>query len=116
MCPCFQLSYKICNQFYNFYKSGTVELRRFALQFIPIIIYNYLNAVSQGDKRGSRNIETLLIVIYNIEISNDDDAKPKVISFRMPILAQVSVYHEEKSLHPTDLRRWEENSNKTVNW
>lgn len=83
---------------------------------MPIIVYNYLNAVSQGDKRGSRNIETLLIVIYNIEISNDDDAKPKVISFRMPILAQASVYHEEKSLHPTDLRRWEENSNKTVNW
>lgn len=110
------MSYKICNQFYSFYKSGIIELRQFTLQFMPIIVYNYLNAVSQGDKRGSRNIETLLIVIYNIEISNDDDAKPKVISFRMPILAQASVYHEEKSLHPTDLRRWEENSNKTVNW
>lgn len=110
------MSYKICNQFHNFYKSGVTELRRFTLQFLPIIVYNYLNAVSQGDKRGSRHIETLLISVYNIEISNDDDSKPKVISFRMPILAQASIYHEEKSLHPTDLRRWEENCNKTVNW
>lgn len=92
------------------------ELRRFTLQFLPIIVYNYLNAVSQGDKRGSRHIETLLIAIYNIEISNDDDSQAKVISFRMPILAQASIYHEEKSLHPTDLRRWEENCNKKVNW
>lgn len=110
------MSYKICNQFYKFYKSDQTELRRFTLQFVPILIYNYLNSVSQGDKRASRNIETLLIVIYNIEISNDGNGKPKVISFRMPILAQASIYHEEKSLHQADLRRWEENCNKTVNW
>lgn len=110
------MSYKICNQFHNFYKSGVTELRRFTLQFLPIIVYNYLNAVSQGDKRAARHTETLLIAIYNIEISNDEDARAKVISFRMPILAQASIYHEEKSLHPTDLRRWEENCNKTVNW
>lgn len=34
----------------------------------------------------------------------------------MPILAQASIYHEEKTLNASDLRRWEENSNKEVNW
>lgn len=114
--PTLQLSYKICNQLHCFYKSSETELRRFTLQFLPILIYIYLNSVNQGDKKGGRNIETLLIVMYNIEISNDTDGKSKVISFRMPVLAQASIYHEEKSLHQTDLRRWEENSKKTINW
>lgn len=74
-----------------------------------------MSAVSQGDKKSCRSIETLLLGIYNIEVSTDD-GQPKVISFRMPILAQASIYHEEKSLNAYDLRRWEENSNKEVNW
>lgn len=57
----------------------------------------------------------MLLCIYNIDVVTDD-GKPKVISFRMPILAQASIYHEEKSLHAIDLRRWEENSNKDVSW
>uniref|UniRef100_A0A1L8DMT9 Putative beta-catenin-tcf/lef signaling pathway component drctnnb1a n=1 Tax=Nyssomyia neivai TaxID=330878 RepID=A0A1L8DMT9_9DIPT len=109
------LLHSICNQFYSFYKSNEMELRRFTLQFVPIFIYNYLNAVSQGDKKSCRSIEMLLIVIYNIEISNED-GQPRVVSFRMPVLAQASIYHEEKSLHATDLRRWEENCNREVTW
>ncbi|XP_055687831.1 hyccin isoform X1 [Lutzomyia longipalpis] len=109
------LLHSICNQFYSFYKSNETELRRFTLQFVPILIYNYLNAVSQGDKKSCRSIEMLLIVIYNIEISNED-GQPRVVSFRMPVLAQASIYHEEKSLHATDLRRWEENCNRDVAW
>ncbi|XP_055707815.1 hyccin isoform X2 [Phlebotomus papatasi] len=109
------LLHSICNQFYSFYKSNETELRRFTLQFVPILIYNYLNAVSLGDKKSCRSIEMLLIVIYNIEISNEE-GQPRVVSFRMPVLAQASIYHEEKSLHATDLRRWEENSNRDVSW
>ncbi|GAB0096996.1 Hyccin [Sergentomyia squamirostris] len=109
------LLHSICNQFYAFYKSNETELRRFTLQFVPILIHNYLNAVSQGDKKSCRSVEMLLIVIYNIEISNED-GQPRTVSFRMPVLAQASMYHEEKSLHTTDLRRWEENSNRDVTW
>ncbi|XP_058836708.1 hyccin isoform X1 [Topomyia yanbarensis] len=109
------LIYPICNQLCNIYRSNEIELRRFALQFVPILIYLYLNSVAQGDKRGSRPIETLLICIYNIEVSSNDGS-PKAVSFRMPVLAHASIYHEEKSLHPIDLRRWEENSNKEVSW
>lgn len=82
---------------------------------MPTLIYSYLNSVAQGDKKSCRSVETLLLSIYNIEISNDD-GQPKTVSFRMPILAQASIYHEEKSLNASDLRRWEENSNKDVSW
>ncbi|XP_058466660.1 hyccin isoform X2 [Malaya genurostris] len=109
------LIYPICNQLCNIYRSSEIELRRFTLQFVPILIYLYLNSVAQGDKRGCRPIETLLICIYNIEVSSEDGS-PKAVSFRMPVLAHASIYHEEKSLHPIDLRRWEENSNKEVSW
>lgn len=34
----------------------------------------------------------------------------------MPVLAQASIYHEEKNLHASDLKRWEENSNKEISW
>lgn len=82
---------------------------------MPTLIYTYLNAVAQGDKKSCRSVETLLLGMYNIEVSTDD-GQPKVVSFRMPVLAQPSIYHEEKTLNAYDLRRWEENSNKDVNW
>ncbi|XP_055620507.1 hyccin isoform X2 [Toxorhynchites rutilus septentrionalis] len=109
------LIHPVCNQLCSFYRSSEIELRRFTLQFVPILIYLYLNSVALGDKKSCRSIETLLICIYNIEVSADDGS-PKVVSFRMPVLAQASIYHEEKSLHPSDLRRWEENSNKEISW
>lgn len=34
----------------------------------------------------------------------------------MPVLAQASIYHEEKNLHASDLKRWEDHSNKEVSW
>lgn len=110
-----QVLHSVCNQLFSYYRSNEPELKRFTLQFVPSLIYTYLNAVAQGDKKSCRCIETLLLGIYNIEVSTDD-GQPKVISFRMPVLAQASIYHEEKSLNPYDLRRWEENSNKEVNW
>lgn len=107
--------HSICNQLFTYYRSNETDLKRFTLQFVPTLIYTYLNAVAQGDKKSCRSVETLLLGIYNIEVSTDD-GQPKIISFRMPVLAQASIYHEEKSLNSYDLRRWEENSNKDVNW
>lgn len=110
-----QLLHSICHQLYSFYRSSDEELRKFTLQFVPTLIYIYLNSVAQGDKKSCRSVETLLISIYNIEISCED-GQSRTVSFRMPILAQASIYHEEKTLNASDLRRWEDNSNKDVNW
>ncbi|XP_063704836.1 hyccin [Culicoides brevitarsis] len=109
------LIHAICNQLHSFYRSHLPELRRVALQFVPNFIYIYLAAIAQGERKSTRSIETLLISIYNYEISNED-GQPKVVSFRMPVLAQPSMYHEEKTLHATDLKRWEVYSNKDVTW
>lgn len=38
------------------------------------------------------------------------------VTYRMPVLAQASIYHEEKNLHASDLKRWEEHSNKDISW
>lgn len=39
------------------------------------------------------SLETLLIGIYNLEVI-DESGQPKVVSFRLPSLAQSSIYHE----------------------
>ncbi|XP_001361773.1 hyccin [Drosophila persimilis] len=109
------LVHDICQQLLCFYRSPEVTLHKFPLQFIPVLIYTYLHAVSAGDKKASRGVETLLICIYNGEVSTDDGGQ-KVVVFRMPILAQTSVYHEMKNLPLTDLRRWEENCNRELKW
>lgn len=109
------LIHAICNQLHSFYRSHLPELRRVVLQFVPNFIYIYLAAIAQGERKSTRSIETLLISIYNYEISNED-GQPKVVSFRMPVLAQPSMYHEEKTLHATDLKRWEVYCNKDVTW
>ncbi|EDW01534.1 hyccin [Drosophila grimshawi] len=109
------LVHDICQQLLSFYRAPEVTLHKFPLQFLPVLIYTYLHAVAAGDKKASRGVETLLICIYNGEVSTDDGGQ-KVVAFRMPILAQVSVYHELKNLPMTDLRRWEENCNREVKW
>lgn len=109
------LIHSICNQFHRFYLSNEENLKRFTLQFIPVLICMYLTSVALGDKKSCRSVETLLITVYNVEVSTEDGSQ-KIVSFRMPVLAQASIYHEEKNLHTTDLRRWEENCNRDVKW
>ncbi|XP_016947581.1 hyccin [Drosophila biarmipes] len=109
------LVHDICQQLLAFYRSPELTLHKFPLQFIPVLVYTYLHSVAGGDKKAARGVETLLICIYNGEVSTDDGGQ-RVVAFRMPILAQTSVYHEVKNLPMTDLRRWEENSNREVKW
>ncbi|XP_033153738.1 hyccin [Drosophila mauritiana] len=109
------LVHDICQQLLAFYRSPEQTLHKFPLQFIPVLLYTYLHSVAGGDKKAARDVETLLICIYNGEVSTEDGGQ-KVVAFRMPILAQTSVYHEVKNLPMTDLRRWEENCNREVKW
>lgn len=44
-----QLMDTVCNQLYNFYRSREIELQRFTLQFLPTLIYIYLNSAAHGD-------------------------------------------------------------------
>ena len=65
-------------------------------------------------------METLLIGVFNLEVV-DEKGEPVVISFRLPSLAQASIYHEpmslaHASLTETALRRLEECNTKLVTW
>ncbi|CAH0604674.1 unnamed protein product [Chrysodeixis includens] len=115
-----QILENVCTQLFSFYRSKEVELQRFTLQFVPTLIYNYLSSVAQGNKKTCRCIETLLIGLYNYEVV-DESGKPKVVSFRLPSLAQSSIYHEPLSLGSqflteSALRRWEDCNTKLVSW
>ncbi|XP_013186604.2 hyccin [Amyelois transitella] len=110
----------VCTQLFSFYRSKEEELQRFTLQFIPTLIFNYLSSVALSKKKAFRCIETLLIGLYNFEVV-DETGKPKVVSFRLPSLAQPSIYHEPLSLGSqflteNALRRWEECNTKLVSW
>jgi hypothetical protein len=45
----FQLIESVCNQLFDFYRSPEIQLQRFSLQFLPTLIYIYLNAAAHGD-------------------------------------------------------------------
>ncbi|XP_058799195.1 hyccin [Phymastichus coffea] len=115
-----QLVETVCNQLFNFYRSREIQLQRFSLQFIPTLIYIYLNAAAHGDIKNCRTVETLLVGVYNLELV-DKDGEPKAVSFRLPSLAMMSIYHEPSSLAPASLtenavRRFEECNTKLVSW
>ncbi|CAK1552058.1 unnamed protein product [Leptosia nina] len=110
----------VCMQLFSFYRSKEMELQRFTLQFVPTLINIYLRSVAVSNCKSIRCIETLLIGIYNFEVV-DETGKPKVVSFRLPSLAQASIYHEPLSLGSqflteSALRRWEECNTKLVSW
>ncbi|XP_049857806.1 hyccin isoform X1 [Schistocerca gregaria] len=108
----------VCSQLFELYRSKQPDLQRFTLQFLPTLIFVYLNSVAHGDKKSCRSVETLLLGLYNLEVV-DESGQPKIISFRLPSLAQGSIYHEPMSLAPlteSALRRWEECNTKPVQW
>lgn len=51
----------------------------------------------------------------------DSKGQPRIISFRVPSIAQSSIFHDSSTLEPSfiaenSLRRWEECNTKLVNW
>lgn len=110
----------VCTTLFEFYRSSREELKRFTLIFLPTLIYVYLNAVAQGEKKSCRGVEALLLGLYNLE-AVDENGQAQNVSFRLPSLAQSSIYHEPMSLAPASLtenalRRLEECNTKLVRW
>ncbi|CAG9859574.1 unnamed protein product [Phyllotreta striolata] len=104
----------ICQQLLNFYRSGEIYLKRFAVQFIPSLVFLHLS-----DKSYSA-IQTLLVSLYNLEVI-DAKGQPRTLSFRIPSIAQSSIFHDSSILEPAfiaenSLRRWEECNTKLVSW
>ncbi|XP_063901568.1 hyccin [Zophobas morio] len=104
----------ICQQLLDFYRSGEEQLKRFALQYIPTLVFLHLTDKSYT------SIQALLVSLYNLEVI-DSKGQPRTISFRVPSIAQSSIYHDSSNLEPAfiaenSLRRWEECNSKLVSW
>lgn len=96
------LTNALCVQLFGFYRSGDATQKAFSLQFIPSLMFTYLNGIAQGHKLGVGCIQTLLLAIYNLE-AGEEPLKPKTQSFRVANLAQPSIYHEPLGLAPSAL-------------
>jgi hypothetical protein len=60
----FQLIDRVCNQLFEFYRSREIELQRFTLQFLPTLIFVYLNSVAHGDKKVNlSNNKSIILLI-----------------------------------------------------
>ncbi|XKL63839.1 hypothetical protein PGB90_006203 [Kerria lacca] len=110
----------VCDMLFKYYRSSELDLKQFTLQFLPQILYLYLNAIAQSDKKISNIIETLIIGIYNLEVV-DENGHSKILSFRLPSLAESSIYHEPISLAPASLtesalKRLERRDTQLVRW
>ncbi|GJQ69798.1 hypothetical protein Trydic_g22356 [Trypoxylus dichotomus] len=106
---------KICKQLLGFYRSGDQHLKKFVMQYIPSLIWLHLSA-----RQMYPEVETLLLSLYNLEVV-DSKGQPRIISFRVPSIAQSSIFHDSSNLEPqfiaeNSLRRWEECNTKLVNW
>uniref|UniRef100_A0AAY4D9W9 Hyccin n=1 Tax=Denticeps clupeoides TaxID=299321 RepID=A0AAY4D9W9_9TELE len=87
----------VCNQLFEFYRSGELRLQRFTLQFLPELVWTYLSVTAGRDPHCSGCIEALLLGIYNLEIV-DKDGQSKLLSFTVPSLSKPSVYHEPSAI------------------
>lgn len=104
----------ICRQLFDFYRSGEPQLKRFAMQYIPSLVFLHLT-----DKSYTA-VQTLLVSLYNLEVI-DSKGQPRTLSFRIPSIAQSSIFHDSSTLEPAfiaenSLRRWEECNTKLVSW
>nr|CAG4640691.1 EOG090X02H3 [Eulimnadia texana] len=110
----------MCHATFGLFRLRNGELKRFILQFLPSLIYVYLSGLAENDKKGVSSIGTLLLGIYNLEAGEEAD-RVKTSAFRLPTLAQPSIYHEPLGLAPTALtetalRRLDPANRVTITW
>ncbi|KAF5280783.1 hypothetical protein FQR65_LT14953, partial [Abscondita terminalis] len=110
-----QLLDRVCQQLFSFYRSGEQNLKYFTMQYIPALVL-----LNLSNSKGFACVGTLLLSIYNLEVV-DNKGQAHIISFRVPSIAQSSIYHDSSNLEPAfiaenALRRWEECNSKLVNW
>lgn len=72
----------------------------FVLQFVPVLIWNYLSATTRRDHQAYGSLEVLLLAIYNDEVVNDN-GEQNVKKFRLPSLSRPSIYHEPQQSFTT---------------
>nr|SVE73435.1 EOG090X02H3 [Daphnia atkinsoni] len=92
----------LCIRLFGYYRESNMESKVFSLQFVPSLIYSYLSAIAQGDRKDAGSMQTFLLAIYNLEAGGEAQ-NPKTHSFRIPNIAQPSVYHDTSAIASSSL-------------
>nr|CAG4647730.1 EOG090X02H3 [Moina brachiata]SVE92893.1 EOG090X02H3 [Moina brachiata] len=92
----------LCLRLYGYYRADVVDSKVFALQFVPSLIYSYLSAIAHGEKKDVGSMQTLLLALYNLEAGSEAQ-NPKTQSFRIPNIAQPSIFHDTSALAASSL-------------
>jgi len=88
-----ELLQPVCDLLFTIYRNPEQEFRQFALQFLPSFAYLYLQNYS--DRSSFHCIETLLVAVHNLEVS---DIGAKKQSFKIPTLSMSSIYHDASQM------------------
>nr|SVE76886.1 EOG090X02H3 [Daphnia lumholtzi]SVE77482.1 EOG090X02H3 [Daphnia lumholtzi]SVE78112.1 EOG090X02H3 [Daphnia lumholtzi]SVE78740.1 EOG090X02H3 [Daphnia lumholtzi] len=92
----------LCIRLFGYYRESNMESKVFSLQFVPSLIYSYLSAIAQGERKDAGSIQTFLLAIYNLEAGGEAQ-NPKTQSFRIPNIAQPSIYHDTSAIASSSL-------------
>nr|SVE76266.1 EOG090X02H3 [Daphnia longispina] len=92
----------LCIRLFGYYRESNLESKVFSLQFVPSLIYSYLSAIAQGERKDAGSMQTFLLAIYNLEAGGEAQS-PKTHSFRVPNIAQPSIYHDTSAIASSSL-------------
>ncbi|XP_046444460.1 hyccin-like isoform X1 [Daphnia pulex] len=92
----------LCIRLFGYYRESNTESKVFSLQFVPSLIYSYLSAIAQGERKDAGSMQTFLLAIYNLEAGGEAQS-PKTHSFRVPNIAQPSIYHDTSAIASSSL-------------
>nr|SVE70302.1 EOG090X02H3 [Daphnia similis]SVE70926.1 EOG090X02H3 [Daphnia similis]SVE71557.1 EOG090X02H3 [Daphnia similis]SVE72190.1 EOG090X02H3 [Daphnia similis] len=92
----------LCIRLFGYYRESNMESKVFSLQFVPSLIYSYLSAIAQGERKNAGSMQTFLLAIYNLEAGGEAQ-NPKTHSFRIPNIAQPSIYHDTSAIASSSL-------------
>nr|SVE75634.1 EOG090X02H3 [Daphnia hispanica] len=92
----------LCIRLFGYYRESNMESKVFSLQFVPSLIYSYLSAIAQGERKDAGSMQTFLLAIYNLEAGGEAQ-NPKTHSFRIPNIAQPSIFHDTSAIASSSL-------------
>ncbi|XP_032792324.1 hyccin isoform X1 [Daphnia magna] len=92
----------LCIRLFGYYRESNMESKVFSLQFVPSLIYSYLSTIAQGERKDAGSMQTFLLAIYNLEAGGEAQ-NPKTHSFRIPNIAQPSIYHDTSAIASSSL-------------
>lgn len=86
----------LCDLLFTIYRDSELKFRQFSLQFLPSLVYIYLQGCGTERAQGISSLETLLVALHNLEVGEEE--RPRHPAFKVPSLTCSSIYHESSCI------------------